>query len=74
MAKNRDRGAGRTRVARTSSHRGHPSRSKHLGQPSHPRLLSAPAGPSGNERLTAMTGTALPIVLAVGCPAHDPQS
>jgi len=28
-------------------------------------------GPAGNERLTAVTGTALLILLAVGCPAHD---
>jgi hypothetical protein len=28
-------------------------------------------GPAGNERLTAMTGTVLLILLAVGCPVHD---
>jgi hypothetical protein len=72
MAKDTDRRSlNRIRVARTSSHRGHPSRSKHLGQPSQPPPAQRSGGPAGNERLTAMTGTVLLIVLAVGCPSHD---
>ena len=71
MAKDRDRGSW------PDSRGPHQQPSRPFQQVQAPRAArpSPPAhrsgGPAGNERLTAMTGTVLLILLAVGCPAHD---